>query len=90
MKNSKNDRSDASLHVDHLGDAHGSRSGTRSPIRGLSLKNVYNSTGSGSHIGDKNTQSIVYYSKKYQIDLILTTNFFITSVMADGSVFLKV
>jgi hypothetical protein len=33
VKNRKNDRSDASLQVDHLGDVHGSRFGARPPIR---------------------------------------------------------
>src|SRR5665647_119841 len=33
MKNRNNDRSDASLQVNHLGDVHGSRSGARPPIR---------------------------------------------------------
>ena len=64
MKNRKNDRSDASLQVDHLGDVHGSRSGARPPIREAITKNVYISPGSGSLVGDKNTQSVVYYLKK--------------------------
>ncbi len=33
MKNRNNDRSDASLQVNHLGDVHGSRPGARPPIR---------------------------------------------------------
>jgi hypothetical protein len=38
MKNHKKERSDASLQVDHLGDAHGSRTGARFPIREAILK----------------------------------------------------
>jgi hypothetical protein len=62
VKNRNNDRSDASLQVDHLGDVHGSRSGARPPIREAITKNVYISPGSGSL--DKNTHSFVYYFKK--------------------------
>ncbi len=64
MKNYKNDRSDASLQVDHLGDVHGSRPGARPPIRDAITKNVYISPGSGSLAAGKNTQSVVYYFKK--------------------------
>jgi hypothetical protein len=53
MKNRKNARSGTSLHVDHFGDVHGSRSGTRPPIRKAITKNVYISPGSGSLVGDK-------------------------------------
>ena len=38
MKNRNNDRSDASLQVNHPGDVHGSRSGARPPIREIIIK----------------------------------------------------
>ncbi len=61
MKNHKNDRSDASLHVDLLGDVHRSRSGARPLLREAITINVYISPGSGSLVAGKNTQSVVHY-----------------------------
>jgi hypothetical protein len=61
LKHCQARRSDASLHVDHLGDIHGSRSGARPPIREAITKKVYISPGSGSLAGDKKTLSVVYY-----------------------------
>jgi len=56
VKDRNNDKSDASLQVDHLGDVHGTRSGARPPIREAITKNVYISPGSGSLDDDKNTR----------------------------------
>ena len=61
MKNRNNDRSDASLYVNHLGDVHGSWSGVRPPLREAIKKNGYISFGSGPPVGDKNTLSVMYY-----------------------------
>jgi len=61
VKDRNNDKNDASLQVDHLGDVHGSRSGARPPIREAITKNVYISPGSGSLVGDKNTHSVAYH-----------------------------
>jgi len=41
MKNRKNDKSDASLHVDHQADVRGFRSGARPPIGEAITKSVY-------------------------------------------------
>ena len=60
MKNRKNDGSDTSLHVDHLGEVHfvPVQEPVLPPGR-LSEKKVSMSPGSGSRAGDKNTQSVV-------------------------------
>ena len=59
MKNRKNDRSDASLQVDHLGDVSWFPVWSPSSHRGGFHKNVYISVRSGSLIGDINTQSVI-------------------------------
>ena len=63
MKNHKNDRGDASLHVDHLGVFMGPWSGARPPIREAITINVFISPESGSLVAGKNTQSVLYYKK---------------------------
>jgi hypothetical protein len=61
LKNHKNDRSDDSLKVNHLGDV--SRVPGLEPIlpSGDYHKKGYISPGSGSLVGDNNTQSVMNY-----------------------------
>jgi len=59
MKNRKNDRSDASLHVDHLGDVRGSRYKSPSSHQGGYHKKTYIYHGIGLSGQRQNAQSVV-------------------------------
>jgi len=66
VKNRNNDRSDASLQVNHPGGVHGSRSKSPSSHQGGYHKNVYISPGSGSLVGDKKISPWCIIKKKQE------------------------